>query len=126
MNISGGILYIDRVEMHAGQPARKRYLGSQTPSSGSGVLRGGGVRPETQVAYTEPAQGEPHGLEMFLPYADLGLPRVPAGKSDLDLLVLVAGPDGTLIDVLGTEPGTADNLTPASRTPVRFPILPVR
>lgn len=126
MNISGGVLYIDRVELHKDHAARKRYLGSQTPGSGSGVLRGGGVRPEMQIAHTESAEGEKHGLELFVPYTDLGLPKAPASKVELELLVLVAGPDGALIDVLGADAATGANIDAAAAKPARFPILPVR
>lgn len=106
INASGGNLYVDNLTIPSAGSIIKTYRGVGGVNTSSGLLTGGSNPNNLQVAFnnrnvagvTDLALADPasavSGLEVFIPYAELGLSG--AACQTLQLAVLLVRTDGTV------------------------------
>ncbi len=104
-NLFNGTLYVDRYELLDGGGVDKTYVGQGTANDGNGDLTGGNNPNGIQVAIdnsntdgitettVERAPIPTTGIEMVLPFADLG---IPTGPGQVKLAAFFLEPDGNV------------------------------
>lgn len=106
MNAYNGTLYVDQVDLAAGEPGVKTYRGSVAVESGQSLLSGGsnpnGMRIAlsnanflgvTALDASDPASAD-HGFEMSLPWADIGVADPTCGT--VRILAMLVAPSGVV------------------------------